>query len=327
MIESMQDKRVSLAPMMDWTTPEFRFFARLFNRHIWLYSEMVSTSAILHGDRDRLLKLDPSEHPAVLQLGGSDPAQLAQASRFGEQAGFDEINLNVGCPSDRVQHNRIGACLMAEPELVAELYLAMQRAVDIPVTIKHRIGIDDLESYEDLSRFVQIVSEAGCQHFIVHARIALLNGLSPKQNREVPPLRYDDVYRLKADFPELFIEINGGINQFEAAKEHLEHLDGVMIGRAFYHQPELMGQLCTLWGEPTPKASEVLEALYPYLDTWQQTTSVPLAVICRHFLGLFAGQPGSRKWRQDLSGKKQITIDDIRAAADHVLLAESSSGA
>ena len=322
MIETMQNKRVSLAPMMDWTTPEFRFFARLFNRHIWLYSEMVSTSAILHGDRARLLKLDPSEHPAVLQLGGSDPLQLAEASRFGEEAGFDEINLNVGCPSDRVQHNRIGACLMAEPKLVAELFLAMQEAVQVPVTIKHRIGIDNLESYEDLARFVEIVSQAGCQHFIVHARIALLNGLSPKQNREIPPLRYDDVYRLKKDFPELFIEINGGISELEAVKAHLNQVDGVMIGRAFYHNPELMGQLCTLWGDPVPKAKSVLEALYPYLDSWQETSSVPLAVICRHFLGLFAGQPGSRKWRQALSGKKHLSIDDLRRAADHVLLDE-----
>ncbi|PYE39713.1 tRNA dihydrouridine(20/20a) synthase DusA [Psychrobacter fozii] len=316
----MTNKRLSVAPMIDWTTTDYRYFARLFNPHVYLYTEMISTGALIHGNRARHLRFDTQEHPLVLQLGGADNGEMTQCAEFAQQHGYDEVNINVGCPSDRVQHNKIGACLMAEPHTVADLVKHMQAAVDIPVTVKHRIGIDDFDSYEFMVDFVQAVAEAGCTRFIVHARTAWLQGLSPKQNREIPPLRYEDVYRLKQDFPALDIEINGGIDTIADIETHLQHIDGVMIGRAFYHNPYLLAEANSLWSdEPAPKRSEILSQLYPYLEE-QLAKGEPLPTMTRHYLGLFQGLMGARKWRQALSGKPQLTIDDIKRAADEVFL-------
>lgn len=314
----MTNKRLSVAPMIDWTTTDYRYFARLFNPHVYLYTEMISTGALLHGNRARHLRFDTLEHPLVLQLGGADTSEMTQCAQFAQQHGYDEVNINVGCPSDRVQHNKIGACLMAEPQTVADLVKHMQAAVDIPVTVKHRIGIDDFDSYEFMVDFVEKVAAAGCTRFIVHARTAWLQGLSPKQNREIPPLRYDDVYRLKQDFPTLDIEINGGIETVADIKAHLQHVDGVMIGRAFYHNPYLLAETNSLWGAPIPKRSDILAQLYPYLEK-QIAKGEALPTMTRHYLGLFQGLTGARKWRQALSGKPQLTIDDIKRAAEEVL--------
>ncbi|MGP5500892.1 tRNA dihydrouridine(20/20a) synthase DusA [Psychrobacter faecalis] len=314
----MTNKRLSVAPMIDWTTTDYRYFARLFNPHVYLYTEMISTGALLYGNRARHLRFDTLEHPLVLQLGGADSSEMAQCAQFAQQHGYDEVNINVGCPSDRVQHNKIGACLMAEPQTVADLVKHMQAAVDIPVTVKHRIGIDDFDSYEFMVDFVEKVAAAGCTRFIVHARTAWLQGLSPKQNREIPPLRYDDVYRLKQDFPTLDIEINGGIETVADIKTHLQHVDGVMIGRAFYHNPYLLAEANSLWGAPITKRSDILAQLYPYLEK-QSAKGEALPTMTRHYLGLFQGLTGARKWRQALSGKPQLTIDDIKRAAEEVL--------
>ncbi len=314
----MKDKRLSVAPMIDWTTTDYRYFARLFNSQVVLYTEMISTGALLHGNRTRHLRFDTSEHPLVLQLGGADIDEMTQCAEFAQQYGYDEVNINVGCPSDRVQHNKIGACLMAEPATVADLVKHMQAAVDIPVTVKHRIGIDDFDSYEFMVDFVQTVADAGCVRFIVHARTAWLQGLSPKQNRDIPPLRYEDVYRLKQDFPTLTIEINGGIETVEDIQTHLQHVDGVMIGRAFYHNPYLLAETNILWGQPVPKRSEILAQLYPHLRQ-QVDQGEPLSTMTRHYLGLFQGMTGARKWRQALSGKPHLTVEDIERAADEVL--------
>ena len=314
----MTHKRLSVAPMIDWTTTDYRYFARLFNPHVYLYTEMISTGALLHGNRTRHLRFNKREHPIVLQLGGADVYEMTQCAQFAQQQHYDEVNINVGCPSDRVQHNKIGACLMAEPNIVADLVQHMQAAVDIPVTVKHRIGIDNFDSYEFMADFVKTVAGAGCQHFIVHARTAWLQGLSPKQNREIPPLRYDDVYRLKQDFPELTIEINGGIETLADIENHLQHIDGVMIGRAFYHNPYLLAEANSLWNETVPKRSEILAQLYPYLQQ-QVLQGESLSTMARHYLGLFQGLNGARKWRQALSGKPNLTITDIEKAADDVL--------
>ena len=314
----MTNKRLSVAPMIDWTTTDYRYFARLFNPHVYLYTEMISTGALLYGNRARHLRFDTLEHPLVLQLGGADSSEMTQCAQFAQQHGYDEVNINVGCPSDRVQHNKIGACLMAEPQTVADLVKHMQAAVDIPVTVKHRIGIDDFDSYEFMVDFVEKVAAAGCTRFIVHARTAWLQGLSPKQNREIPPLRYDDVYRLKQDFPTLDIEINGGIETVADIKTHLQHVDGVMIGRAFYHNPYLLAEANSLWGAPITKRSDILAQLYPYLEK-QIAKGEALPTMTRHYLGLFQGLTGARKWRQALSGKPQLTIDDIKRAAEEVL--------
>ena len=314
----MTNKRLSVAPMIDWTTTDYRYFARLFNPHVYLYTEMISTGALIHGNRARHLRFDTIEHPLVLQLGGADIAEMTQCAEFAQQHGYDEVNINVGCPSDRVQHNKIGACLMAEPKTVADLVRHMQAAVDIPVTVKHRIGIDDFDSYEFMLDFVQTVAAAGCTRFIVHARTAWLQGLSPKQNREIPPLRYEDVYRLKQDFPALDIEINGGIDTVADIEAHLQHIDGVMIGRAFYHNPYLLAEANSLWGKPAPKRSDILAQLYPYLEE-QTAKGEALPTMTRHYLGLFQGLTGARKWRQALSGKPQLRIDDIKREADEVL--------
>ena len=318
MIDNIELKRLSVAPMIDWTTTDYRYFARLFNPHVYLYTEMISTGALLYGNRARHLRFDTLEHPLVLQLGGADSSEMAQCAQFAQQHGYDEVNINVGCPSDRVQHNKIGACLMAEPQTVADLVKHMQAAVDIPVTVKHRIGIDDFDSYEFMVDFVEKVAAAGCTRFIVHARTAWLQGLSPKQNREIPPLRYNDVYRLKQDFPTLDIEINGGIETVADIKTHLQHVDGVMIGRAFYHNPYLLAEANSLWGAPITKRSDILAQLYPYLEK-QIAKGEALPTMTRHYLGLFQGLTGARKWRQALSGKPQLTIDDIKRAAEEVL--------
>lgn len=314
----MTQKRLSVAPMIDWTTTDYRFFARLFNPQVYLYTEMISTGALIHGNRSRHLRFDQREHPIVLQLGGADTAEMTQCAEFAQQHGYDEVNINVGCPSDRVQHNKIGACLMAEPEIVADLVKHMQAAVDIPVTVKHRIGIDDFDSYEFMVDFVEKVAAAGCQRFIVHARTAWLQGLSPKQNREIPPLRYEDVYRLKQDFSQLDIEINGGIETLEDIQAHLQYIDGVMIGRAFYHNPYLLAEANILWNQPVPKRSEILAQLYPYLRE-QIALGERLPTMARHYLGLFQGLNGARKWRQSLSGKPDLTIEDIEVAAAEIL--------
>lgn len=315
---AMHNKRLSTAPMIDWTTRDFLTFVRLFNPHTYLYTEMISTSAILHGDTDHQLRFYANEHPLVLQLGGSVPSELAHCAKIGQQYGYDEINLNVGCPSDRVQHYKIGACMMAEPKLVGDCIKAMQDAVTIPVTVKHRIGIDNFDSYEFMADFVHHVVEAGCRHVIVHARIAWLQGLSPKQNREIPPLRYEDVYRLKQDFPDVFVEINGGITTLEQIKSHLEHVDGVMIGREAYHNPYILAEAMSLWGE-TPKSREQIFAELLAFLAQSEANGTPLTVIMRHYLGLFQGLTGSRKWRQALSGQKHISLEQVKNAGEEVL--------
>jgi tRNA-dihydrouridine synthase A len=294
---------LSVAPMMDWTDRNCRFFHRQISRHTLLYTEMLTTGAVLHGDRERLLGFSPAEHPVALQLGGSDPAQLAQAARIGEEWGYDEINLNCGCPSDRVQSGRFGACLMAEPELVARLVGAMREAVRIPVTVKSRIAIDEMEEWSTLEDFVRRISAAGCTRFIVHARKAWLQGLSPKENRDVPPLRYELVHRLKAGFPHLDISINGGIRTLEAAAEHLRHVDGVMIGRAAYENPYILADADRRFfgGTQAPRERHaVVEAMLPYIEE-RLKQGAPLSAITRHMLGLFQGLPGARAWRRYLS--------------------------
>lgn len=311
-------KRISVAPMIDWTTRDYRTFARFFNPYVYLYTEMISTSAILQGDAHHQLRFYDNEPPVVLQLGGSCPKQLAKCAKYGEQYGYSQINLNVGCPSDRVQYNQIGACLMAKPDLVADCIKAMQDATHLPITVKHRIGIDDKDSYEFMRDFVGAIVDAGVQHCIVHARIALLDGLSPKQNREIPPLRYEDVYRLKRDFPQLFVEINGGISTIDEIKTHLQHVDGVMIGRAAYHNPMLLGQMMALWGENTPTHADIVARLLAFLYQLEQE-GVPLTAVVRHYLGLFCHLPGARKWRQALSGQKTLTYTQIKDATEQVL--------
>ena len=305
--------RISVAPMMDWTTRDYRFFARLFNPNIILYTEMVTTGAILFGDAARHLAYNPEEQPIVLQLGGSNPQDLARCSKMAEDWGYNEVNLNVGCPSDRVQNNKIGACLMEEPDLVAECIAAMRHAVDIPVTVKHRIGIDDMQSYEQMLHFVDTVAKTGCNNFIVHARIALLQGLSPKENRDVPPLRYDDVYRLKQDRPDLIIEINGGIKTLAETQQHLKQLDGVMIGREAYHNPYLLAELGQLWNLEAPDRFDIMAQMMPYIAKRLQE-GAPLSIITRHILGLFQNLPGARKWRQALSGGNAKSLQDVEVA-------------
>lgn len=312
-IETTQSPRISVAPMMDWTTRDYRFFARLFNPNIIMYTEMVTTGAILFGGAARHLDFNSEEHPIVLQLGGSNPKDLATCTKMAQDWGYDEVNLNVGCPSDRVQNNKIGACLMAEPDLVAECIAEMQNAVDIPVTVKHRIGIDDMHSYKEMLHFVDTVAKTGCNNFIVHARIALLQGLSPKENRDVPPLRYEDVYRLKQDRPNLIIEINGGIKTFAETQEHLKHVDGVMIGREAYHNPYLLAELAQLWNINTPNRFDIMAEMMPYIAK-RMAEGAPLSIITRHILGLFQNLPGARKWRQALSGGNAKTLKDVEIA-------------
>lgn len=295
--------RFCIAPMMDWTDRHCRYFHRLLSRQARLYTEMVTTGALLHGNRTRLLGFHPSEHPVAVQLGGSDPHDLAECARICEAWGYDEVNLNVGCPSDRVQSGRFGACLMAEPEQVAACVAAMHAAVTIPVTVKCRLGIDQQDSYEELTHFIGCSAEAGCRTFIVHARKAWLQGLSPKENRDIPPLHYDRVYQLKQDFPQLTLVMNGGIADLDQAVTHLTHVDGVMLGRAAYQTPNLLAAVDTRLfaaqqAVPTPKA--VVQRLLPYIEQ-QLQHGVYLSSMSRHILGLFHGQPGARAWRRYLS--------------------------
>jgi len=293
--------RMSVAPMMDWTDRHCRYFHRLLSRRTRLYTEMVTTGALLHGDVPRHLDFDASEHPVALQLGGSEPADLARCARLAAQWGYDEINLNCGCPSERVQRGAFGACLMAEPALVADCIKAMVDAVDLPVTVKHRIGIDRVESYEFVRDFVGQVAQAGCRVFIVHARNAWLKGLSPKENREIPPLRYELVHRLKRDFPHLVIAINGGIASDGAVLEQLRELDGAMIGREAYHHPWWLARWDELfYGEPPSalRREQVEEAMVAYMEREQAQRGTPWHSIARHFMGLYNGLPGARRWRQ-----------------------------
>ena len=320
----MLNRKLSVAPMLDWTDRFCRYFLRLISKRAVLYTEMVTTGALLHGDREHLLRFDPTEHPVALQLGGSDPKQLSQSARLGQQRGYDEINLNLGCPSDRVQSGRFGACLMSEPELVADCIKAMCDSVDIPVTVKQRIGIDHLDSYQLLRDFVGRLSLAGSRTFIVHARKAWLQGLSPKENREIPPLSYATVYKLKHDFPELEIIINGGITSVEQCDAHLAIVDGVMIGREAYHNPWILAQAeARLFGEVTalPTRHQVIEKLLPFVEL-ELAAGVPLNRITRHILGLFHGQPGARAWRRYLSThgfKKDAGANTILKAAGLVI--------
>jgi tRNA-dihydrouridine synthase A len=297
------NRRVSIAPMLDWTDRHCRYFLRLLSRHVLLYTEMVTTGAALHGDRERLLAYDPAEHPLALQLGGSDPADLARCAAIAADFGYDEINLNVGCPSDRVQSGRFGACLMAEPDLVAECVAAMRAAVALPVTVKTRIGIDDRDSYAELVDFVGTVAAGGCGIFIIHARKAWLSGLSPRQNREIPPLRYDVAQQLKQDFPHLTIILNGGLRDLDQIAAQLTQVDGVMIGRAAYENPYLLTEIEQRFfgsGESLPSRHAVIQALFPYVEL-QLRRGVRLHSMTRHLLGLFQGMPGARAWRRTLS--------------------------
>lgn len=296
------EPRFSVAPMLDWTDTWCRRFHRLLSRRALLYTEMVHANAVIHGDGERLLGFDPIEHPVALQLGGSDPATLAAAARIGAERGYDEINLNVGCPSDRVQSGAFGACLMAQPEIVAACVEAMQQAVEVPVTVKHRIGIDTQDSEADLHRFVARLAAAGCRQFIVHARKAWLQGLSPKDNRNVPPLDYTRVYRLKAEFPERVIVLNGGLEDVPDARTHLEHVDGVMFGRLAYHQPWSLSVVDRLYFGATadPSREEVLAGILGLAESMRRD-GVPLARLTRHILGLFHGEPGARQWRRILT--------------------------
>jgi tRNA-dihydrouridine synthase A len=295
--------------MMDWTDRHCRFFHRLLAPSAWLYTEMVTTGAVLHGARERLLGYNDEEHPVALQLGGSDPADLAQSAKIAEDFGYDEVNLNVGCPSDRVQKGRFGACLMLEPQLVRDCLAAMRDAVDIPVTIKTRLGVDDQYSYEYFRDFVATVMESGCSILIAHARKALLSGLSPKENREIPPLHHDWVYRLKREMPHLRVVINGGIDGLTAARAHLASVDGVMLGRAAYQAPWVLAEcqqaLCG-GGAPAGRG-EVVSAMSQYLHR-QVAVGVPVKRVTRHVLGLFQGRPGAKIWRRYIS--QHAHLDD-----------------
>jgi len=310
--------------MMEWTDRHCRTFLRLLSARAFLYTEMVTAEAVLYGDRERVLGFDPAEHPVGLQLGGSDPKKLAEAARIGAEWGYDEINLNIGCPSDRVRSGRFGACLMAEPDLVADCVSAMGAAVSVPVTVKCRIGIDDQDAEESLDRFIDTVAEAGCRTFIVHARKAWLDGLSPKENRDVPPLDHERVHRLKARRPDLAIIINGGIVSLAEAQPHLEHLDGVMLGRAAYADPYLLaGVDRTLYGanETPPTRDAVLDQFMPYVER-ELSRGVRLNAMTRHILGLYHGQPRARAFRRHLAENAHLDgagIAVLEQARDIVL--------
>lgn len=299
----MLNRRVCVAPMMDWTDRHDRYFLRLITRNALLYTEMVTADAVLHGDRQRLLGFHPDEQPLALQLGGSEPDKLARCATIAEDWGYDEINLNVGCPSDRVQAGRFGACLMAEPALVAECVSVMRKATRLPVTVKTRLGIDHLDSHEYLRQFIRVVADAGCEVFILHARKAWLQGLSPKENREIPPLHYERVYRIKQEFPALTIVLNGGVNSLDEVDAHLRIVDGVMLGRAAYQNPYLLATIDARYYNdhaPPPSRSQVIDRLMSYIER-ELSSGTPLKHITRHILGLFQGQPGARAWRRHLA--------------------------
>jgi tRNA-dihydrouridine synthase A len=326
-------RRVSVAPMMDWTDRHCRVFHRQITRHTWLYTEMVTTGALVYGDVERHLRFNDEEHPVALQLGGSDPADLATAAKLGQQYGYDEINLNCGCPSERVQKGAFGACLMAEPQLVADCVKAMRDAVSIDVTVKHRIGIDKVENYSFVRDFVGTVAAAGCTTFIVHARNAILKGLSPKENREIPPLKYEVAYQLKREFPDLEIIINGGIKTSDEIALHLEHVDGVMMGREAYHNPYAMaGYDARFYGDDTLVKSrqEVLAAMIPYIQAQLEAHAargLKLNSITRHMLGLMAGLPGARNFRQVMSDPKKLASADPRLLLEAAARMQSTSSA
>ena len=315
--------RFSVAPMMDWTDRHCRVFHRLLTRHAKLYTEMLTTGAVIHGDRQRLLGFDAVEHPVALQLGGSSPSDLATSAKIGEDFGYDEINLNVGCPSDRVKDGRFGACLMAEPQLVAECVAAMKQVVKISVTVKCRIGIDNQDPEVALDTLARAVIAAGADSLVVHARKAWLDGLSPKQNRDIPPLDYDRVYRLKMALPDVSIVINGGIGAIEDAKAHLDHVDGVMLGRAAYQEPwRLLAVDPLIFGTPAPHATmrDALEAFIPYIEK-QRAQGVRLHAITRHLVGAFHGVPGARAFRRALAENCtafDAGVDSLRDAMDRV---------
>ena len=313
--------------MMDWTDRHCRYFHRLLTPSALLYTEMVTTGAIIHGDADRYLAYNPEELPLALQLGGSEPEDLAHCARIAQQRGFSEINLNVGCPSDRVQRGRFGACLMLEPELVRDCMSAMLDAVEIPVTIKTRLGVDDHYSYQYMSDFVGRVAESGCSVFIMHARVALLAGLSPKQNRDVPPLHHDWVYRLKQESPQLEIIINGGIDSLENAKQHLDHVDGVMLGRAAYQMPWILAECQQqLFDEPSiNKREDIIEAMSCYLER-QVKEGTAVKHISRHLLGLFQGIPGARAWRRYLSENAFRDDNNVRLLKEALAAMQIAGG-
>jgi tRNA-dihydrouridine synthase A len=321
---NMLAHRFSIAPMMDWTDRHCRVFHRLMTRRARLYTEMLTTGAIIHGDRQRLLGFDASEHPVALQLGGSDPRDLATAATIGEDFGYDEINLNVGCPSDRVKDGRFGACLMAEPLLVAEGVAAMKRAVRVPVTVKCRIGIDDQDPEIALDTLARNVVAAGADALVVHARKAWLNGLSPKENRDIPPLDYDRVYRLKAAMPDVPVVINGGIASLDEARGHLDRVDGVMLGRAAYHDPwRLLAVDSELFGEAAPHAAmkDVFEAMMPYIER-ELAHGTRLHSITRHFVGAFHGVPGARAFRRHLAENGVKSGAGVNVLRDAIALVE-----
>ncbi|MGM0449899.1 MAG: tRNA dihydrouridine(20/20a) synthase DusA [Pseudomonadota bacterium] len=323
------DRRFSIAPMMDHTTRDYRWFARGLSRQALLYTEMVTTGALIHGDRARFLDYDAEEHPIALQLGGADPAELAECAAMAEAWGYDEVNLNVGCPSDRVQNNRIGACLMAEPDTVARAVAAMKGNTRLPVTVKHRIGIDGHEQWDDLVHFVERVAEAGCRTFIVHARIAILQGLSPKENRDVPPLKYDWIHALRARFPGLEIIINGGFWEMDAIREQLGKVDGVMVGRAAYQQPWLLSRVDPeIYGAQAPVTTrtEVIERFIPYLER-RLADGVPLQAMTRHIMNLFHGCAGGRQFRRHLSENAHRPGADTQVVRDALALVQQKANA
>lgn len=308
--------------MMGWTDRHARYFLRLISKRTLLYTEMVTTGAILHGQRNDLLKYHPVEHPLALQLGGSEPAELAECARIAQTLDFDEVNLNVGCPSDRVQSGRFGACLMAEPDLVAECVAAMQVEVDIPVTVKCRVGIDHMEGYEPLDRFITSISTTGCTTFIIHARKAWLQGLSPKENREIPPLQYALVHQLKKQHPDLCIVVNGGIRSAEDVQIQLKQVDGVMLGREAYHNPFVLAEIDAALGvtQSVPDKHAIAEAMLQYIDT-ELASGTRLHSITRHLYGLFHGQPGAKAWRRHLSmhsNKPDASAGVVRDAIEYV---------
>lgn len=320
------NRRFSVAPMLDWTDRHERYFLRLLSRHALLYTEMVTTGAIIHGDAERHLRFDAAEHPVALQLGGSDPADMARAAQAADNFAYDEININVGCPSDRVQSGRFGACLMADPEQVAACVKAMQSASRLPITVKSRVGIDDQNSDEFLQRFIETVAQAGCTTFILHARIALLQGLSPKENRDIPPLQYDRVYRMKQRYPELEIIINGGIKTLPECRMHLQHTDGVMLGREIYQNPYFLAQIDSALFDPhmpVPSRAEVLSAYLPYVKR-QLAEGASLQHLTRHILGVYKGQPGGRLFRRHLSEYAHRSGASISVLEDAIALAENA---
>lgn len=319
-------KEFSVAPMMDWTDRHCRYFLRLISPSIQLYTEMVTAQAIRHGDREHLLGFDSKERFVALQLGGSDPVMLAESARIGEVYGYDEINLNVGCPSPRVSSGRFGACLMHEPQLVAECVTAMREAVKIPVTVKCRIGVDERDRYDELVQFIETISKAGCQKFIVHARKAWLSGLSPKENREIPPLKYDVVRQVKADFPNLKIILNGGLKSIAAIKTELDAVDGVMIGRAAYHDPWLLHQIEShlLRNDQLLDRSSVVRGMLAYAREHIEK-GVRLHSITRHMLGLYQGQRGAAMWRRHLSTEAPKRSTDVNVIEEALAMVESAS--